>query len=83
MGAGAALKRRPPLPRWFNAALTEDAYARLRVLNAQQGLGNKYLLTVLLERLDDIACGKALERAFADFKVAYGAPPPAGPRIGG
>lgn len=66
--------KRLPLPKRFNAALTEDAYARLRSLNGQYGLGNNYLLTVLLERLDDYADCEALSRAFADFIDEYGAP---------
>ncbi|MEL6773353.1 MAG: hypothetical protein AAFS07_16465 [Pseudomonadota bacterium] len=71
--------KRLPLPRRFNAAMTEAAYERLRALNADYGLGNNYLLTVLLERLDDIADAEALDRAFRDFIDEYGAPPPARP----
>lgn len=67
-----------PLPRRFNAALTEDAYARLRLLNQQYGLGNNYLLTILLEKLDDYADKDALDRAFETFIVEYGAPAPKG-----
>jgi hypothetical protein len=68
--------KRLPLPRRFKLALTEDAYARLRDLNAELGLGNNYLLSVLLERLDDIADAVALEKALADFTAEYGAPAP-------
>lgn len=74
-----ARKKRHPLPKRFNAALSEDAYARLRTLNAAYGLGNNYLLTVLLERLDEVADADALDRAFNDFISAYGAPAPANP----
>jgi hypothetical protein len=70
------MPKRLPLPRRFNAALTDKAYDRLRALNAEHGLGNNYLLTVLLERLDDIAEPEALDRAFADFIAEYGAPKP-------
>ncbi|MEM6889720.1 MAG: hypothetical protein AAF636_16485 [Pseudomonadota bacterium] len=69
-------QKRLPLPRRFNAALTDQAYARLRALNEAHGLGNNYLLTVLLERLDEYADAEALERAFDDFKAEYGAPAP-------
>ena len=65
-----------PLPKRFNAALTKPAYARLRALNAEYGLGNNYLLTVLLERLDDYADPKALDAAFQSFISEYGAPTP-------
>ncbi|MEM7499320.1 MAG: hypothetical protein AAF371_15175 [Pseudomonadota bacterium] len=68
--------KRLPLPKRFNAALTEAAYARLRALNAEHGLGNNYLLTVLLERLDDYADPAKLERVFEDFIADYGAPIP-------
>ena len=68
------MPKRLPLPRRFNAAMTEEAYARLRALNAQHGLGNNYLLTVLLERLDDIADPEKLDQAFAEFIDIYGAP---------
>jgi len=66
--------RRLPLPKRFSAALSEPAYARLRALNATYGLGNNYLLTVLLENLDDIADDAALEQAFQRFIAEYGAP---------
>ncbi len=67
-------KKRYPLPKRFAAALSEPAYARLRELNATYGLGNNYLLTVLLENLDDIADPQALRHAFATFIAEYGAP---------
>lgn len=72
-------KKRYPLPKRFSAALSEDAYARLRKLNAEYGLGNNYLLTVLLERLDDFADADALGGVFEDFILEYGAPEPASP----
>lgn len=68
------MPKRYPLPKRFNAALSETAYARLRALNARWQLGNNYLLVVLLERLDDFADPAALDRAFADFIAEYGAP---------
>jgi hypothetical protein len=72
--AAAPRRKRLPLPRRFQAALTENAYARLRALNVQHGLANNYLLTVLLEQLDTFADRAALDRAFADFIAEYGAP---------
>ncbi len=70
------MPKRLALPKRFNAALTERAYARLRALNAEYGLGNNYLLTVLLEHLDDIADARALDAVFLDFIAEYGAPEP-------
>lgn len=67
-------KKRYPLPKRFNAALSEAAYARLRALNDRYGLGNNYLLVVLLEKLDDYADPNALHRAFDAFITEYGAP---------
>ena len=64
------------LPRRFSAALTEEAYARLRRLNKRYGLGNNYLLTILLERLDDYADADKLAAAFDAFIADYGAPTP-------
>lgn len=54
--------------------LTEPAYERLRALNAEYGLGNNYLLTVLLERLDDFADAEKLDTVFQEFIAEYGAP---------
>ena len=68
--------KRYPLPKRFNAALSEAAYARLRDLNEQWGLGNNYLLVVLLEQLDSYADKDALDAAFRDFINEYGAPKP-------
>ena len=70
------MPKRCPLPKRFQAALSEKAYARLRALNERWGLGNNYLLVVLLEHLDDYADVEALDRAFADFIAEYGAPSP-------
>ena len=67
-------KKRYPLPKRFSAALSDPAYARLRALNAEYGLGNNYLLCVLLENLDEIADAQALRQAFETFIAAYGAP---------
>lgn len=80
--------KRLPLPKRFSAALTDDAYARLRELNAEYGLSNNYLLTVLLERLDQFADPAKLDAAYRDFIAEYGAPettraaPPKGCKAG-
>ena len=66
--------KRYPLPKRFSAALSEKAYDNLRALNDKYHYGNNYLLTILLENLDTITDGDALEKAFADFKSEYGAP---------
>ncbi|WP_455210810.1 hypothetical protein [Kaarinaea lacus] len=69
-------QKRYPLPKRFNVALSEKAYNRLRVLNAKYGYGNNYLLTILLENLDDISNESSLDSMFAAFKEQFGAPPP-------
>jgi len=69
-----AKAKRLPLPVKRSLALTETAYERLRALNESYGLGNNYLLTVLLERLDDVADPAALDKAYKDFIDEYGAP---------
>lgn len=70
--------KRYPLPKRFNAALSEKAYARLRALNEQYRYGNNYLLTILLENLDAIVDADAMEHAFDEFAARYGAPAPGG-----
>lgn len=66
--------KRYPLPKRFNAALSERAYDKLRSLNAKYGYGNNYLLTILLESLDKVVDEDALESAFREFQAEYGAP---------
>lgn len=68
--------KRLPLPKRFSAALTVPAYERLRALNARYGLSNNYLLSVLLERLDEIADRDRLDAAYREFIAEYGAPTP-------
>ena len=68
--------RRLPLPKRFNAALTEPAYAKLRELNSKYGLSNNYLLSVLLETLDETTDAKRLDAAYRRFIAEYGAPDP-------
>ncbi|MEO1330355.1 MAG: hypothetical protein AAFW46_11890 [Pseudomonadota bacterium] len=74
--AKAPKPKRLALPQRFSAALTEDAYSRLRALNSRYGLSNNYLLTVLLERLDDYADPDKLDVVYRDFIAEYGAPDP-------
>lgn len=70
--------KRFPLPKRFNVALSEEAYANLRELNARFGYGNNYLLTILLENLDQIMKKRELTKVFREFAQEYGAPPPGG-----
>jgi len=74
--AGKSPRKRYPLPRRFNAALSEQAYANLRGLNAAYGLGNNYLLSVLLENLYEITDPSRIKHAFDLFIAEYGAPTP-------
>ena len=66
--------KRYPLPKRFSAALSERAYARLRALNEEYRYGNNYLLTILLENLDELVDSKQLQQVFSAFKKEYGAP---------
>ena len=72
------MAKRLPLPKRFNAASTEEAYAALRRLNADYGLSNNYLLTVLLENLDEVADEAKLKAALDRFIDEYGAPAESG-----
>ena len=56
--------KRYPLPKRFNAAMSELAYENLRAMNARWGLSNNYLLTVLLENVNTVADQEDLDRAF-------------------
>ena len=69
--------KRFALPKRFSAALSEKAYENLRALNARYHYGNNYLLTILLENLDEITDKDEVERVFAEFEAEYGAPSPA------
>ena len=68
------MSKRLPLTVRRSTNLTEPAYERLRALNEEYGLGNNYLLTVLLERLDDYADADKLAAVFDEFIAKYGAP---------
>ena len=41
-----------PLEKRFNVAMTPEAYAQLRAMAEETGLGNNYVLTVLLENAE-------------------------------
>ena len=69
------MPKRYPLPKRFNAAFSEKAYKNLRELNSQYGYGNNYILTILLENLEDISSKTKLKKAFMEFEKEYGAPP--------
>jgi hypothetical protein len=66
--------KRWPLPKRFNVAMTDKAYARLRALSEQTGLGNNYLLTILLENLDRYVDAEKLDAVFEDVFAEYGRP---------
>ena len=66
--------KRLPLPKRFNAAMTERAYERLRALNADWHFGNNYLLTILLENFDEIVDEEALAAVMQRFIAEYGQP---------
>ena len=65
-----------PLPKRFNVAMSEKAYGNLRKLNEEFGLGNNYLLTVLLENLPEVTKKRELNRAYKKMIAEYGAPAP-------
>lgn len=67
-------QKRLPLPVRRTMNLTDQAYDRLRALNDAYGLGNNYLLTVLLENLDEIADPVKLDETYRAFIAEYGAP---------
>ena len=72
------MPKRLPLPVRRSMNLTEAAYDRLRSLNEAYGLGNNYLMVVLLERLDDYADPDRLDAVYREFIEEYGAPGAAG-----
>ena len=73
-GGGLDVTTRLPLPVRRSMNLTEAACGRLRALNETYGLGNNYLLVVLLERLDDYVDPDRLDAVFREFIEEYGAP---------
>lgn len=67
-------KKRYPLAKRFNVAMSEKAYKNLRKLNDKYYYGNNYLLTILLENLDAVTDEAKLDKVFAKFQAEYGAP---------
>lgn len=67
-------KKHYPLPKRFNVALSDEAYAKLRALNAKWGLGNNYLLEVLLMHLEQVTDAEALDQMFEQWITEWGAP---------
>lgn len=67
-------KKHYPLPKRFNVALSDEAYAKLRALNAKWGLGNNYLLEVLLMHLEQVTDAEALDQVFEQWITEWGAP---------
>ena len=67
-------RKKYPLPKKFRASLSERAYAKLRNLSEKYGYGNNYLLTILLENLDDVADPSRLDHAIRTFEREYGGP---------
>ena len=67
-------KKRFPLEKRFNVAMSERAYAKLRALNDTYRYSNNYLLTVVLENFDAIVDETRLSEVFERFADEYGAP---------
>lgn len=60
-------KYRKPLPKRFNAAMSEEAYAGLRRLAEHSELSNNYVLTVIFEYADDLIDPDAFDRSVRDM----------------
>lgn len=60
-------KHHKPLDKRFHARLSDAAYARLRRLAEETGLGNNYILTVLLEDYDRTVDHAAFLQAVKDM----------------
>jgi hypothetical protein len=70
------MAKRFPLPKRFSAATSEKGYEVLRELNEQYHFSNNYLLTILLENLDQYADKDKLDQVFQEFIAEYGQPAP-------
>ena len=68
------MTKRLPLPVRRSMNLTEEAYARLRQLNERYNYSNNYLLTFLLENLDEVADPDKLDAMFRRKIEEFGAP---------
>ncbi len=64
-----------PLPKRFAARLSEEAYATLRDMAEATGLGNNYVLTVLLEDAETTIDRDAFLRAADAMKKRHGREP--------
>lgn len=71
----SAPRHHKPLPRRFAARLSDEAYATLRDLAAATGLGNNYVLTVLLEDAAATIDRDALLAAAEAMKRRHGKAP--------
>lgn len=60
-------KFRKPLPKRFNIAVTDKAYATLRRLAGNTNLSNNYVLTTLLEYADELVDPAAFQRCVDDM----------------
>lgn len=60
-------KFRKPLPKRFNVAMTEEAYAKLRSFAGQTSLSNNYVLTTLLEYADELIDPTMFRRCVDDM----------------
>lgn len=56
-----------PLDKRFSVGLTGAAYANLRVLAERSGLGNNYVLTVLLEEMGRVVDLDAFDAAVREM----------------
>lgn len=61
--AEAVPRHHKPLNKRFHARLSDEAYANLRLLAHETGLGNNYVLTVLLENLEETVNRTAFKSA--------------------
>lgn len=68
------MAKRLALPVRRSMNLTDAAYARLRALSEDYGLGNNYSLVVLLEGLDQLTDKTKLDALFSSFIDEYGSP---------
>ena len=64
-----------PLEKRFNVAMTPEAYANLRVLAEESGLGNNYVLTVLLENMAETIDRPGFEQAVQALVAKHCKPP--------
>ena len=63
-----------PLEKRFSVAMTPEAYANLRVLAEETGLGNNYVLTVLLENMERTLNRDAFTAAVAEMLAKHAKP---------